>query len=73
MISTIEIIKLSSVFEVHRSRFRGGTSQVSLISLWILMDDGLLRVVRRSFAIGSATEPLRVSRPTSVESWSVVR
>ena len=55
------------------SRFRGGTSQVSLMSFWTLMDDGLPRVVGRSFAIGSATELLRVSRSTSVESRCAVR
>jgi hypothetical protein len=37
------------------------------------MDNGLLGVVRRSFEIGFATEPLRVSRSTSVESRCAVR
>jgi hypothetical protein len=50
-----------------------GTSQVSLMSLRILMDGGLPRAVRRSFAIGSATEPLRVSSSTSVESRRAVQ
>ena len=69
----MEIIQISPIFEVHRSRFRGGALQVSLISLWTLMDDGLPGIVRRSFAIGSATEPLRVSRSTFVESSCAVR
>jgi len=72
MTTVMESVKLSSIFEVHRSRFRGGTLKVSLIGFWTLMDDGLPGGVTRSFAIGSATEPLRVSRSTSVESrWAV--
>ena len=63
----MEIIQISPIFEVHRSRFRGGPSQVSLIGLWMLMDEGLPGSVKRFFAKGAATEPLRVSRSISVE------
>ena len=55
------------------SRFRGGASQVSLTNLWTLMDDGLPGAVTRSFEIGFATEPLRVSRSSSLESRCAVR
>jgi len=67
MITVREIIKLSSIFEVHRSRFSGGTTEVSLFSFWALIDNGLPGIVRRSLLRGSTTEPLRVSRSTSVE------
>jgi hypothetical protein len=43
MITVMEIIELSSIFEVHRSRFKGGALQVNLTSLWTLMNDGLSR------------------------------
>jgi hypothetical protein len=33
MITVMEIIKRSSIFEVHRSRFKGGVLQVSLTNL----------------------------------------
>jgi len=71
MITVIEIIMLSSVFEVHRSRFKGGALQVSLTNFWALIYDGLPGGVTRSFRRGSATEPARWS--TSVESSCVVR
>jgi hypothetical protein len=32
MITVMEIIELSSIFEVHRSRFKGGALQVNLTS-----------------------------------------
>ena len=67
MITVMEIVKLSSIFEVHRSRFKGGVLQVNLSNLWTLMDDGLPGGVTTSFRRESATEPLRASRSTSVE------
>jgi hypothetical protein len=41
MITVMEIIKRSSIFEVHRSRSRGGVLNVSLTELWALMDADL--------------------------------
>ena len=53
---------------VPSSRFRGGLSTGEVTLLGALGNDGFQGIGAKLFASGSATEPLRVNRPTSVES-----
>jgi hypothetical protein len=41
MVTLTKMIRPSSIVEVHRSRFKGATSQVQLMDLRILTDNGL--------------------------------
>ncbi len=55
------------------SRFRGGVLHVTLTKPLGIDARWFTRVAVKSFARGSATGPLRVSRSTSVESRCAVR
>ena len=52
---------------VPSSRSRGGLSTGEVRLLGALGNDGFQGIGAKLFASGSATEPLRVNRPTSVE------